>query len=286
MHDHYSIPNTSNICSRELEGPEYKNPGFYPEFQEKLQWFQDLLIKKCNNNDSFVVLRVFDGEFYFLNCEKVGNVGSRHCHRNITPEFVSAFKEGCYKVDILSTQLYEYQLSKYNSIFPDRPFELPMEIIYGLFANKWFFQNFKNEIGIIGGEHKINIIKELMSHEVYRNYLGIDYFSDYISVPERGTANDPVQLINVIGEQLQNSRSKVFLFGIGIGKMAVAYKFPQYKNAIYIDVGCGISALAGTTAIERPYFGSWTNFRLSYWDYSNMDPIDYKDTAGRNEIII
>jgi hypothetical protein len=286
MHEHYSIPNTSNICSRELDGPEYNDPNFYPEFQQKIQWFQNILNDKFKNNEAFVVLRVFDGEFYFLNCQKVGNVGIRHCHRIITPEFANMFKNGCYKVDILSTQLYADKLIEYNSIFPDKPFDLPMEIIYGLFANKWFFQQFKNEIGIIGGEHKINIIKELMKHEKYRNYLGIDYFSDYISVSERGTANNPDELINIIGQQLQNSKSKVFLFGIGIGKMAVAYKFPEYKNAIYIDVGCGISALAGTTAIERPYFGSWTNFRLSYWDYSNMDPIDYKDTAGKNEIII
>ena len=90
----------------------------------------------------------------------------------------------------------------------------------------------------------------------------------------------------MIGESLSKSRADIFIFGIGVSKLAVAHKFKNYKNSVFIDVGCGISALAGTTSLERPYFGEWTNFILNGYNYSEMDRIDYLDTAGKNEIIL
>jgi hypothetical protein len=115
----------------------------------------------------------------------------------------------------------------------------------------------------------------------------------YISAPSQNEApseelnSDNIdELENHIGKELEKSTAKVFIFGIGISKLAVAHKFKKYHKATYIDVGCGISALAGTTALERPYFGGWTNFILGDYDYSNMDRMDYKDTQGMNEIIL
>ena len=128
----------------------------------------------------------------------------------------------------------------------------------------------------------MKVIQKLMEHEDYRTYLGVTSFTDYISVPERFTANDPNAVFDSIKEQIRNSKAKVFLFGMGIGKLAIAHKFKDLSNAVFLDVGCGISALAGTTSIERPYFGSWINFRLHGWDYSRMDPIDFRDTSYRN----
>ena len=57
--------------------------------------------------------------------------------------------------------------------------------------------------------------------------------------------------------------------------MAIAHKFKEYKNAIFIDIGCGMSALAGTCGTDRPYFGSWINYRLRNYDYKNLDPMDF-----------
>jgi hypothetical protein len=39
----------------------------------------------------------------------------------------------------------------------------------------------------------------------------------------------------------------------------MAHKFKNYKNAIFIDIGCGMTGLAGTVETGRPYFGSWIN---------------------------
>jgi len=44
--------------------------------------------------------------------------------------------------------------------------------------------------------------------------------------------------------------------------------------------------LAGTTSISRPYFGGWTNYRIENYDYRTMDPIDYNETCGINEIVL
>ena len=87
-------------------------------------------------------------------------------------------------------------------------------------------------------------------------------------------------LINHIGEQIKNSSASVFLFGIGIAKMAIAWKFKEYKNAVFIDIGCGMSALSGMCGIDRPYFGGWINYRLKNYNYSSSDPMDFNESNG------
>lgn len=282
MLDLYCIEGTTNLCSREIEGPEYNDPNTWPSFQEDWNKLKENIIHDVSYNIPKLYLRIFDGEFHFLEGNKVGNVGTRHCRTNLTPEFLRKFYNGFLKADILSTQLYAYEMSKYAHLFPQRPFDIPMELIYSLVSSRWIFKQFPNEIALIGGNEKMKIIQELMKYGEYRTYIGINKFTDYISVPERFTCDNTEEIINAIKEQITNSSAKIFLFGIGIGKLAIAHHFKNFKNAIFIDVGCGISALAGTTSVERPYFGSWINYRLSYWDYTQMDPIDFNDTRNIN----
>jgi hypothetical protein len=289
MHEFYKIDGTSNICDRELQGREYNDPDFYPSFREDYTRLKILLQTNVINSIPTVILRIFDGEFYFLEGQKVGNVGSRHISRNITQNDIDTFKQGFLNADYVSTQIYEDQLEKYHRLFPYRKIDFPMELIYSLVANKWLFETFKEQgIGIIGGSEKIRVIKELMKHKEYREYLRMDDydFTDYIEVPERFSCDDPKHIEEKIGEQLIKSKSKLFIFGIGIGKLAVAHTFKKYSPSVFLDVGCGISALAGTTSIERPYFGSWINYRLKDYDYRGVDPIDYRDTQGKNEKLI
>jgi hypothetical protein len=68
--------------------------------------------------------------------------------------------------------------------------------------------------------------------------------------------------------------------------MAIAHHFKNIKPAVYLDIGCGISALAGTTSISRPYFGSWINYRINGYDYSSVDPIDFQQTNGLNSVYL
>jgi hypothetical protein len=280
MHDLYIIEGTSNIESEQLYGPEYNDPIFYPLFQEKINWLKELLIKYVDEKKGLVILRIYDGEFHFLNKHVCGNGPIRHYSKPLTDEFITKFKEGVYKVDYISVQLNINMLQIYKSLFPDRPVDFPMDIIYGLIANRWILKTFKNRITLIGGTEKIKLIKKLITKQEYKEYICNDYFLDYIEVPERFSCDNTDELIINIGEKIKNSDADVFLFGIGIAKMDIAWQFKKYKDAVFIDIGCGMSALAGTCGIDRPYFGSWINYRIKGYNYSNVDPMDFNEQNG------
>lgn len=273
----YEIEGCTNKDPEQLDGPEYNDPNYYPDFQKKIKEFKDIIIDKNNKGEGFVVMRVYDGEFIFLRGRKGGNVGKRHCSINLTRKFLKPFKEGCYKVDMISVQLNIRMENFFKKVLPNLEISLPMDIIYGLFVNKWFLKTFKNKIALIGGERKLDVIKNLMNFEEYRNYVCNDKFLDYITVPERHSCDNCDIWIKGIGEQIKNSKAEIFLYGIGISKMAVAYKFKEYKNAIFIDIGCGLSGLAGTCGTDRPYFGNWVNYRMKNYDYTGMDPMDFNN---------
>ena len=276
MIDLYKIDNTSNKDDEQLKGKEYNDPDFYPNFQIDIDWFKNILIEKNKNKESFIVMRVYDGEFHFLNKRVVGNGPTRHYSKPLTNEFIQPFKEGCYKVDILSCQLNINMMNQFNVTIPDpKPKFIPMDIIYGLLANKWILSTFKNKIALIGGNEKMKVIQELMKHKEYQEYVCNEYFLDYISVPERFSCDNTETIIENIGIQIQKSKAEVFLFGIGISKMAMAHKFKNYKNAIFVDIGCGMSGLAGSVETHRPYFGNWVNHRIKNYDYSKIDPTNF-----------
>ena len=280
MHQLYLIEGTINIEPEQLYGIEYNDPEFYPLFQEKITWFKNIIIDSINEKKGLVILRVYDGEFHFLNKNVVGNGPRRHFTKCLTDEFVNKFKQGCYKVDYISVQLNKYMLNEYSKIFPDRNVDFPMDIIYGLTANKWLLKTFKNRIALIGGEGKMKLIKKLMEHKEYRDYINNDYFVNYIEVPERFSCDNTEELIKNIGNQISETNADLFLFGIGISKMAIAWQFKNYKNALFIAIGCGMSALAGSCGIDRPYYGGWTNYRLKNYDYSKIDSMDFNINNG------
>ena len=52
---------------------------------------------------------------------------------------------------------------------------------------------------------------------------------------------------------------------------------PEYKKAVYLDIGSGVDALAGIIDKNRPYFKDWKNFKInedSY--YENIDYLQFK----------
>ena len=57
------------------------------------------------------------------------------------------------------------------------------------------------------------------------------------------------------------------------------------KGSRIIDIGCGMSGLAGTVETHRPYFGSWVNYRLKNYDYSNMDPTNFNSRIDNVEYL-
>ena len=159
----------------------------------------------------------------------------------------------------------------------------PLETVYALVATKWIFKNFKNDIGIIASENKIKLIQELMKREEYRKYLGVESFCDYIAVPEKGAANNVLPLSKEVGEKIKGSNAKIFLVGIGSAKLALVPLLKHYNDAVFIDVGGGIDAIAGILCQDRPYFAEWTNYRIKGYDYSTIDFMDQGNPSWDNK---
>ena len=276
--EYYNIEGTIDINQNRKDKP-YQDINAWPNYKKDFEKFKQYILDNFNSNTPRVLIRVYDGEFLFLQCKKLWNVGKRHVSINLTPNFVEQFKNGALKCDKFSSHLTILpggsMHNLYKNVFPNKKIDYPMEFFLAIVINKWIFKTFKNKIGLIGGQEKIKVIKKLMEYKEYREYLGIDYFEDYVSVPERFSCDDPKSLDEHLKFELSKCNSKIFLYGIGISKMALAYKFKHYHNAVYIDIGSGMSALAGTTTKKRPYSAGWTNFRIKNYDYSKMDKMDF-----------
>lgn len=149
---------------------------------------------------------------------------------------------------------------------------LPFEGIYALVATRWLFKNYKKNIAVVGNIEKINLIKSLSKNKSYLDYLGIDKFADFIEIPQKGAASD-LNLSEIIKKKIEESDADIFLFGIGSMKM---HLFPLLKdiNKIFIDVGCGIDALAGVVSQDRPYFSRWINYQFENFSLENIDLMD------------
>lgn len=272
----YNLPGTVDK-NQNRKDRSYQNNSTWPTYQEDYNNFLEYLL---NNQESKVLIRVYDGEFLFLLGEKKWNIPKRHVSVALTQNFLQPFKDNVLKCDKFCSHLTVMpegsMYNLYTSAFGNKKIDYPMEFNYAIVINKWIFKNFKNQIGIIGGTHKIKVIKELMKRKEYRDYLGIDYFTNYIEVPEKYGCDNPEKLEKSIKEQLSKSdpNTKIYLFGIGICKMVVANKFKEFYPATYIDIGITMAGLAGFLSQNRPYSAGWTNYRIKNYDYSNIDQMD------------
>ena len=272
--DLYKIPGTLNFDPNCI----YDDPETYPNFQTDLEKFKNELINYVNQNKCKTYYRFGDGEYYFLTKQAIGS--ARPGFRAITKTFEELnhkeFVDGVLKNDFVCTLLYPQNRSKFKELFPERKIDYPSEYIYGLMPNKWFLRTFKGKVGLIGAKEKLQLIERLLKHKEYRDFLGIEKFNDYIHIPQRFAADDVHSLEKIVGEQLVNSSSAIFLVGIGHVKSILLHRLKKFKQAVYIDVGSGIDAIAGIINIEKPYLGKWINFRIENFDYSTIDDLRYK----------
>ena len=132
-------------------------------------------------------------------------------------------------------------------------------------------------IGLIGADQKMNIIKNLMEAPQYQDYLGLEKFEDYISLPQKFACDDLDATEQMVAEQLKNSSSKIFLMGMGHVKSGLIHRLKKHANAIFLDVGASIDALAGVIDINRPYSGDWTNYQIDEPElYNDVDFLAYE----------
>lgn len=268
----YNIENTINLDTN----PCFNREDTYPDFQEDLSKFKTHLCNSVRHKVSETFYKFGDGDYYFLTKQEVGSAkpGNRAISVSYDNINHSEFTEGAKMNDYYTCEIYPENRKMFEEVI-GKTIHYPAEYGYGLVGNKWFFKQFSGRIGLIGASEKLNLIEELMNYDEYKEYLGLDNFTDYIHYPQKYACDDIDLVEEFVGNQLKESQSDIFLLGIGHSKSGILHKLKKYKDAVYMDVGAGIDNIAGCINIRRPYAGDWTNYRIKDYDYSNIDYLRY-----------
>ena len=264
-----SVNNDQNPC--------FHNEESCPEFQEKLEFFKKLLIQQVKNNKSVTYYKFGDGDYYFLKKKSVGSAtpGRRALSKGYDKINHELFVEGAQLCDYYTCEIYPENMKRFSEVI-NKDIDFPAEFGYGLVTSKWLLKTFKGKIGLIGANTKMNIIENLMEAPQYQEYLGIDKFEDYISLPQKFACDDIDATEKMVGEQLEKSTSKIFLMGMGHVKSALIHRLKKYTDAVFLDVGASIDALAGIIDVDRPYAGDWTNYQIDEDElYDGVDLLAY-----------
>ena len=270
---YYEIDNTVNLDSHDC----FKSPDTYPHFQEQLNTFKKQLVNMVNNGESKTFYKFGDGDYFFLNKESIGSaaIGGRALSKTYDEIKHEEFVSGVCENDFITVELYPEKRSYFKNLYPNRDIDYPSEYSYGLVSSRWLTETFAGKIGLIGAKEKITLIQAMMKHPEYQDYLGLKRFEDYLCIPQNFACDDIDATEKMIAEQLVNSKSKIFLLGIGHVKSALLHRLKKYKNAVFLDVGSGVDALSGIIDHKRPYMGDWINYRVRGFDYSSLDILQY-----------
>ena len=279
--DQYKIEGTINND----QNPCFHDETTYPKFQEELEEFKHLLIELVYLNEPKTFYKFGDGDYYFLNKIPTGSAtpGRRALSKSYDDINHDAFVKGAQECDYYTCEIYPENRVNYLDVI-QRRIDYPAEFGYGLVANKWLLKTFAGQIGLIGAGLKLNIIKNLMEAPQYQEYLGLEKFEDYISLPQKFACDDLDATEEMVASQLIKSTSKIFLMGMGHVKSGLIHRLSKYRNAVFLDVGASIDALAGIIDVDRPYAGDWTNYQID--DVQLYKGIDFLAYEGKGKHIV
>tara|TARA_B100000945_G_scaffold259734_1_gene217706 strand:+ start:723 stop:1583 length:861 start_codon:yes stop_codon:yes gene_type:complete len=272
--DVYKIDGTVNNDT----DSSFENKDTYPNFQEQLLEFKELLVNLVDTNQSKTFYKFGDGDYFFLKKQSVGSAapGRRALSKSYLDIDHQQFVEGSKLCDYYTCEIYPLNRQRFSEVI-DRKIDYPAEFGYGLVANKWLLQTFAGKIGLIGANTKMNIIQNLMEAPQYQEYLGITKFEDYISLPQRFACDDLDATEKMVGDQLKNSTSKIFLMGMGHVKSGLIHRLKKYTDAVFLDVGASIDAIAGIIDVDRPFVGDWVNYQIDERElYEDVDLLAYQ----------
>lgn len=279
--DQYKIDGTIN----KDQNPCFNNPDTFPDFQNGLEDFKNLLIKLVDSNQPSTFYKYGDGDYYFLKKIPAGSAtpGRRALSKGYDEINHDLFVEGAQKCDYYTCEIYPENRANFREVIK-RDIDFPAEYGYGLVTNKWLLKTFAGKIGLIGAGSKLNIIKNLMEAPQYQEYLGLEKFEDYISLPQKFACDDLEATEKMVASQLMKSTSKIFLMGMGHVKSGLIHRLSKYRDAVFLDVGASIDALAGIIDVDRPYAGDWTNYQID--DVQLYKGIDFLAYDGKGKHII
>lgn len=267
--------------------PEYLDPESCPNFQGLFEDFLEevALLAASHRGQTFVHLG--DGDYYFLTGQPIGSArpGFRALSKPLSAQDLKRFNDGFRRFDKYMLNVSPKYRKWFHELLPNTSPDYPTEVVYASIASRRLFRNVSAPIGIIGAEEKVDLIKRLSQHDLYLDYLGVDGFCDFISVPQRFACDDLNGQIESVTRQLTNAKSKVFLVGIGSLKLGLLPELPRVHEAVYLDVGSGIDALAGIVDPWRPYFGDWINFQFE--DPSLYEKLDLLQVSRfRSKVVL
>lgn len=265
--DLYKIEDTFNLNSNEC----FSSEAIYPEFQEHLKDFKNLLISLVENNQSKTFFDFSESDYKFLKEKKKINS-------------YELYSESLLSCDYYNCQIYPEICSKFREVIERKNIDFPSEYGYGLLANKWILKTFSGKIGLIGTEKKINIIQNLMQFSQYQQYLELEKFEDYITIPNKVIFENLEKIEKSIAKQLKKSSAKIFIVDIEILKSELLYKLKMYTDAVFLTIEDSIDALSGIIDVEKPFFGDWTNYQID--EPSLYKNLDYKSCRNKGDYIL
>ena len=279
--DQYKIDGTIN----KDQNPCFNNPDTFPDFQNGLEDFKNLLIKLVDSNQPSTFYKYGDGDYFFLKKMPVGSAtpGRRALSKGYDQINHDVFVEGAQKCNYYTCEIYPENREHFREVI-QRDIDFPAEYGYGLVTNKWLLKTFAGKIGLIGAGLKLNIIKNLMEAPQYQEYLGLEKFEDYISLPQKFACDDIDATEKMVASQLMKSTSKIFLMGMGHVKSGLIHRLSKYRDAVFLDVGASIDALAGIIDVDRPYAGDWTNYQID--DVQLYKGIDFLAYEGKGKHLV
>ena len=279
--DQYKIEGTINND----QNPCFHDETTYPQFQEELEEFKHLLIELVYLKEPKTFYKFGDGDYYFLNKIPTGSAtpGRRALSKSYDEINHDAFVKGAQECDYYTCEIYPENRVNFIDVI-QRRIDYPAEFGYGLVANKWLLKTFAGQIGLIGAGAKLNIIKNLMEAPQYQEYLGLEKFEDYISLPQKFACDDLDATEEMVASQLMKSTSKIFLMGMGHVKSGLIHRLSKYRNAVFLDVGASIDALAGIIDVDRPFAGDWTNYQID--DVQLYKGIDFLAYEGKGKHLV
>ena len=279
--DQYKIEGTINND----QNPCFHDETVYPKFQEELEEFKHLLIELVYLKEPKTFYKFGDGDYYFLNKIPTGSAtpGRRALSKSYDEIDHDAFVKGAQECDYYTCEIYPENRVNFIDVI-QRRIDYPAEFGYGLVANKWLLKTFAGQIGLIGAGAKLNIIKNLMEAPQYQEYLGLEKFEDYISLPQKFACDDLEATEKMVASQLMKSTSNIFLMGMGHVKSGLIHRLSKYRNAVFLDVGASIDALAGIIDVDRPYAGDWTNYQID--DVQLYKGIDFLAYEGKGKHLV
>jgi len=281
--DQYKLEGTLNLD----EHPCLFDPATYPDFLERYEQFKHFLLGAVGKQESRAIYKFGYGDYLFLTRQSEGSasVGFRALNKPYDLIDHKQFEEGASCCDYYTCEIYPDHVARFKEVI-NRKIDFPAEYGYACVANRWLFRTFAGKIGLIGADKKIAVIKRLMKTNTYQDYLGLEKFEDYISIPQRFACDNLAETEQQVAEQLRQSTSKIFLVGIGHVKSGLLHRMKNYTNAVFLDVGQGLDAIAGLIDTEKPFFGNWINHRADEPAlYEDIDYLSYLPYAFINSTI-